>query len=414
MSTCKLYRAQVEALGSLRPGSILCGGVGTGKSRTSLAFFFCSIGGGKIDFETGEILEPMHDSKRLVILTTARKRDTLEWSREMAIFGLSEGSEGVCDVTVDSWNNIKKYETVKGAFFILDEQRLVGSGAWVKAFYKIAKANQWILLSATPGDTWLDYAPVFIANGFYANITEFRAQHVIYKRFRNYPQVDRYVGVKHLEALRKKLLVDIPLERETRRHHEYCVAEHDRMALKGVWKKRWNPFENAPIKTASELCQVLRRLVSTDPSRRAELEAILAKHDRLIIFYNYNYELELLKEILREDGREFAGWNGQQHDLLPEGESWAYLVQYTAGAEGWNCTSTNVIVYWSMNYSYKVMEQSAGRIDRLNTEYTDLYYYYLTSRAPIDLKVRAAVAEKKNFSEAAFARSSAGRRLTEG
>ena len=352
----------------------------------------------------------MRNPKRLVILTTARKRDTLEWSREMAIFGLSEGSEGVCDVTVDSWNNIKKYETVKGAFFILDEQRLVGSGAWVKAFYKIAKGNQWILLSATPGDTWLDYAPVFIANGFYANITEFRAQHVIYKRFRNYPQVDRYVGVKHLETLRKKLLVDIPLERETQRHHVYCVAEHDRMALKAVWKKRWNLFEDAPIKTASELCQVLRRLVSTDPSRRRELEAILMKHDRLIIFYNYNYELDLLREILREDGREFAEWNGQQHEHLPEGESWAYLVQYTAGAEGWNCTTTNVIVYWSMNYSYKIMEQSAGRIDRLNTEYTDLYYYYLTSRAPIDLKVRAAVAEKKTFSEAGFARSSACRR----
>lgn len=410
MGACKLYRAQVEALGSLRPGSILCGGVGTGKSRTSLAFFFCCVCGGEIDFETGEIIAPMRDPKRLVILTTARKRDTLEWSREMAIFGLSEGSDGVCDVVVDSWNNIKKYESVKDAFFILDEQRLVGSGVWVKAFYKIAKANQWILLSATPGDTWMDYAPVFIANGFYANITEFRSEHVIYKRFRNYPQVDRYVGVKQLEALRKKLLVDIPFERETRRHHMYCVAEFDRAAMKSVWKDRWNPFEDAPIKTASELCQVLRRLASTDPSRRTELEAILAKHDRLIIFYNYNYELNLLREILTEDGREFAEWNGQHHDRLPEGESWAYLVQYAAGAEGWNCTSANAIVYWSMNYSYKIMEQSAGRIDRLNTEYTDLYYYYLTSRAPIDLKVRAAVAEKKTFSEAGFARSSACRK----
>ena len=334
MGACKLYKAQIEALGSLRPGSILCGGVGTGKSRTSLAFFFCSVCGGEIDFETGEITAPMRNPKRLVILTTARKRDTLEWSREMAIFGLSEGSEGVCNVTVDSWNNIKKYEAVKGAFFVLDEQRLVGSGAWVKAFYKIAKNNQWILLSATPGDTWMDYAPVFIANGFYANITEFRSAHVIYKRFRNYPQVDRYVGVKRLEALRKKLLVDIPFERETRRHHEYCMGEYNRTALKEAWKTRWNPFENGPIKTASELCQVLRRLVSTDPSRRDLLDSILAKHDRLIVFYNYNYELDLLREILREDGREFAEWNGRQHDRLPEGETWAYLCSTRRGPRG--------------------------------------------------------------------------------
>lgn len=408
----ELYPAQVSAIEALRPGSILCGGVGTGKSRTSLAFFFSKICDGKL--EGGEIKAPIRHSKRLVIITTARKRDTNEWSREMAIFGLSEGSEGACQVDVDSWNNIKKYADVRDAFFIFDEQRLVGSGAWVKAFYKIARSNQWILLSATPGDTWLDYAPVFIANGFYRNITEFKHEHVVYKNFRNFPQIDRFVGVKHLEKLRDEILVDIPYERETERHHVYCVADYSRERYKRVWKERWNEFEDCPVETASELCQLLRRIVSTDLSRRSELEAILAMHDRMIIFYNYNYELDLLREILREDGRETREWNGHQHDRLPEGEQWAYLVQYTAGAEGWNCTSTNVVVYWSMNYSYKIMEQSAGRIDRLNTEYRDLWYYYLTSKAPIDLRVKAAVAEKKTFSEAAFARGAGGRRLTKG
>lgn len=407
-----LYKAQVDAIETLRPGSILCGGVGTGKSRTSLAFFFSKICDGAL--KGGEIEAPIRHAKRLVIITTARKRDTNEWGREMAIFGLSEGSEGVCRVDVDSWNNIKKYQDVREAFFIFDEQRLVGSGAWVKAFYKIARSNQWILLSATPGDTWLDYAPVFIANGFYRNITEFKHEHVVYKNFRNFPQIDRFVGVKRLEELRDNVLVDIPYERETERHHVYCVADYSRERYKRVWKERWNEFEDCPVETASELCQLLRRIVSTDLSRRAELEAILARHDRMIIFYNYNYELELLREILREDGRETREWNGHRHDRLPEGEQWAYLVQYTAGAEGWNCTSTNVIVYWSMNYSYKIMEQSAGRIDRLNTEYRDLWYYYLTSKAPIDLRVKAAVAEKKTFSEAAFARGAGGRRLTKG
>lgn len=407
-----LYKAQVDAIETLRPGSILCGGVGTGKSRTSLAFFFSKICDGTL--KGGEIEAPIRHAKRLVIITTARKRDTNEWSREMAIFGLSEGSEGVCRVDVNSWNNIKKYADVRDAFFIFDEQRLVGSGAWVKAFYKIARSNQWILLSATPGDTWLDYAPVFIANGFYRNITEFKHEHVVYKNFRNFPQIDRFVGVKKLEQLRDKILVDIPYERETERHHVYCVADYSRERYKRVWKERWNEFEDCPVETASELCQLLRRIVSTDLSRRAELEAILARHDRMIIFYNYNYELEMLREILHDDGRETREWNGHRHDRLPEGEQWAYLVQYTAGAEGWNCTSTNAIVYWSMNYSYKIMEQSAGRIDRLNTEYHDLWYYYLTSKAPIDLRVKAAIEQKKTFSESAFARGVDGRKLTKG
>ena len=189
---------QLLALEQLKSGSILCGGVGSGKSRTSLAYFTVK------ECKGGLNGEPMKDPKNLYIITTAKKRDSKEWEDEFPPFPFDE-----IDICIDSWNNIGKYADVKDSFFIFDEQRLVGSGAWVKAFLKISKSNHWILLSATPGDTWMDYIPVFIANGFYKNRTEFIRRHVVYSRFAKFPKVDHYVETGRLLRLRKSILVNM-------------------------------------------------------------------------------------------------------------------------------------------------------------------------------------------------------------
>lgn len=391
---------QLEAIGKMRNGCILNGDVGTGKSLTSIAYYVQENGG-----VLGKDYTPMKNPQDLYIITTARKRDTLEWEGELANFLLSTHADinyYKNKVVVDSWNNIGKYVDIKDAFFIFDEQRLVGTGAWVKAFYKIAEKNRWILLSATPGDTWMDYIPVFVANGFYKNKTEFIREHVIYSRYTKYPKVDRYMNTGRLVRLRDRILIDMKFERQTVRHDEDVYVRYNIDAYKDMIRNRWDIWNDRPFKTANELCYAMRRLVNSDLSRQIALLEIVEKHPRAIIFYNFDYELDILKNLYYGEDVEIAEWNGHKHQPVPDGDKWIYLVQYTAGCEGWNCIKTDTIIFYSQNYSYKVMAQAAGRIDRLNTPYTDLYYYHLKSRSGIDLAISRALSSKKRFNETKF------------
>lgn len=390
---------QLDAVNRMHNGCILCGGVGSGKSRTSLAYYYKEQGG-QLDSED---YVKMKNPRDLYIITTARKRDDLEWEEELIPFYISTDPElslyKDLKVTIDSWNNIKKYSNVCGAFFIFDEQRVVGSGAWVKAFLKITKKNQWILLSATPGDNWSDYIPVFIANGFYRNKSEFTNEHIMYSRFTKYPKIDRYLNTGRLVRLRNQILIDMDFNRQTVSHHEDIYVKYNISKYKDAIRKRWDPYKDEPIQQASGLCYVLRRIVNEDISRQDALLEILEKHPKLIVFYNFDYELDILRAIQDVEDVEVAEWNGHKHQPVPDGDRWVYLVQYTAGCEGWNCVKTDTIVFFSQNYSYKVMQQASGRIDRLNTPYKELYYYHFKSRSGIDLAISKALSEKKKFNE---------------
>ena len=408
-----LDEAQRQALQEMHNGCILCGGVGSGKTRTALAYYHCYIGKGRLKPK----FEPMTEHVDLYVITTAATRDRFGWEKEMASFLLmdektkevSESGEpsdiygGKVKVVVDSWNNIKKYVGIENAFFIFDEQRVVGSGVWVKSFLKIAKVNRWILLSATPGDKWIDYAPVFVANGFYENLTEFRQTHVNMQKRGTFWTISGYWNTRKLERLRDRLLVELPVERETVQHHIDIWCIWDRELYRQIMKTRWDPWKNEPLDNASGLCQALRKVVNTNVSRANALIEILEEHPKAIIFYNYNYELDLLKELLLPMyGEELIGeWNGQKHQDIPSGNKWVYLVQYFAN-EGWQCTRTDTMIFWSQNYSYKTMIQAAGRIDRRNTSYKDLYYYHLKSKAPIDLAIGRALNDKKQFNEGRY------------
>lgn len=403
MAGVSLYDYQVDALGKMHNGCILCGGVGSGKSRTALAYFYARHGG-KVNTEEYVF---MTDKKipTLYIITTAFKRDSGEWEQELLPFLLSTDralNPYHNRVIIDSWNNIKKHENAINSFFIFDEQRVVGNGEWVKSFLKIAKSNEWILLSATPGDKWEDYIPVFIANGFYENKTQFNREHIIFSRWVKYPKVDRYLNVGRLMRLRDRILIDMDFERRTISHHIYLSVEYDKETYTAILKNRWNIYKNEPISNAADLCRLLRKLINLDPSRFETVIQIVENHPRSIIFYNYDYELYALIELFASEGIEYAQWNGHKHQPIPEGDEWVYLVQYNAGAEGWNCIKTDTIIFFSQNYSYKIMTQAAGRIDRLNTPYVDLYYYHLKSNSSIDNAIYATLKKKKKFNETRF------------
>lgn len=425
--TAKLYPHQEKAVNDLSNGKVLVGGVGSGKSITAAAYYM-----------------KQEAPKDVYVITTARKRDDLDWDKEFIRFGVGKSQDATVAgvLTVDSWNNIGKYTSIHGAFFIFDEQRIVGSGAWVKAFLHIAKSNNWILLSATPGDTWLDYAPIFIANGHFKNITQFKREHVVYNTFSKFPKVDRYVGVNKLVKLRNSLLVQMPMVRHTTRHLTYVPVDHDKERLHKVMVQRWHVFEERPLRDVSELFVVSRKLVNGDPSRLDAVKCLMEKHDKLIVFYNHNPELEQLRKLAHlgsEVGHQgsnssttqsgspshviestsagtpsgsqagstsdsskkgtfaVAEWNGHKHEPVPKTDRWVYLVQYAAGAEGWNCVETDAMVFYTLTYSYKQWHQAFGRIDRLNTPFKDLYYYALISDSWLDKAIRKSLKEKKNF-----------------
>jgi len=389
---------QKKALGELKDGSILQGGVGSGKSRVGMAYYVLTE----------------KDKQDIYVITTAKKRDSMDWTTEAARFGVGKTRDSTIAgvLTIDSWNNIEKYVGVENAFFIFDEQRLVGAGKWSKSFLKIAKRNRWIMLSATPGDTWLDYIPVFVANRFYKNRTEFKREHVIYKPFSKYPVVERYVGVNRLVRQRNQILVHMPYARQTVRHAVKVWCEYDEKKMARISHGRWNFFDDRPIDNVSEMFLLMRRVANSDPSRKRELLRLMEKHPRLIVFYNFNFELDIIRTILPIKNVaygetalvqasnlpfEYAEWNGHKHEAIPSGEKWVYAVQYVAGSEGWNCTTTDTTVFWSLPYSYKVWEQAHGRIDRMDTPYIDLYYYILRSKALIDHAIWRSLMSKQNF-----------------
>ena len=411
--TIQLFDHQLDALSRIDNGCILYGGVGSGKSITAIAWYYLLNDGSMETLQGGEYIPMSDPPKDLYIITTARKRDTKEWDGELLPFLLTPwvDENGVKQqlysnkVVIDSWNNIEKYVGVTDAVFIFDEQRVVGYGAWTKSFLRITKANTWILLSATPGDSWSDYIPVFIANGFYRNKTEFNQQHVVMKPFSKFPQIDRYINTQRLVRLRNKILVDMEFSRKTVRHSIPVRCEYDIDAYKAISRDRWNPYTNSPVMNVSELCSLWRRSVNEDPSRAEHVLDICRHRDRVIIFYNFDYELDILRELPYDDDVQVAEWNGHKHQEIPDSKRWVYLVQYTAGAEGWNCVKTDTIIFYSQTYSYKTLEQSMGRIDRLNTPYRDLYYYHFKSIAPIDIAIARALKNKKKFNETRYVSS---------
>lgn len=393
-----LYDHQRQAIDRMFSGCIVNGGVGSGKSRVSLFYYFKENGG----WIEGSDYKPMKNPQDLYIITTAAKRDKLEWEGELSYFRLCKDpalNYYKNKVVIDSWNNIKKYVAIEKAFFIFDEDRVCGSGAWVKAFYKIAAKNNWIILSATPGDQWSDYIPVFIANGFYRNKTEFAREHVIFSRFTKYPKIEHYINTGRLLRQRNQILIDMDFERHTVPHHEDVYVRYDISQYKDAIRTRWDPFKKEPMQQASTLCYVLRRIVNTDESRQTAVMELAERHPRMIIFYNFDYELDILKNLYYGEDVVIAEWNGHKHESIPDCEKWIYLVQYTAGCEGWNSIKTDTIIFYSQNYSYKVMQQASGRIDRLNTPFKDLYYYHLKTRSGIDLAISKALSQKKQFNE---------------
>lgn len=370
---------QLETLDKLSSGSILFGGVGSGKTLTALAFW-----------------QKYYFDYKLYVITTPKKRNEGDWQEEAKWLEIE-------DITVDSWNNITKYSSVNTkSFFIFDEQRAIGSGKWANTFVKIARKHPWILATGTPGDGWMDYVPVFLANNFFKYRTEFYDEHVEFDRYAKFPLIKKFHNESKLNSLRDKILIKMDFERETTRDRIYVDTDYDEEVYNKIMNTRWDPVKQVPISTPAQFASVLRRTVATYFDREFHARWIMQATPRIIVFYNFNYERDILISIANKLEKYWAEYNGHHHDPIPTTDEWIYLVNYRAGAEGWNCITTDTILFYSPNYSYKAMEQSEGRIDRMNTEYKVLRYYYLRSNSSIDKKIFKTIKERKEFNESAW------------
>jgi hypothetical protein len=346
----ELMEHQLDAVNNLGNGKVLWGVTGSGKSAVVLEYYM-----------RNEAPRP------IIVITTAKKRDSLDWYGEAAKFGVSVEPQfsRAGAITVDSWNNIKNYRGVVGAFFVFDEQRVVG-------------------------------------HGYYTNITDFKLQHVVYEPFTTFPKVKMYLDESRLEKLRNDVLVEMPYQAYTKRVKNYMPVSYDKDLFDQVWDKRWHVYEDRPLKDAAERWRVGRRVVNSDQSRVEFIWDLIHKgvHDKVIVFYNFDYELEILRGLA--DMFVVAEWNGHRKNLVPDEGPWIYLVQYNSGAEGWNCTTANAMVFYSMTYSYRTFIQAQGRIDRLDTPFKTLYYYVLVADCITDKAVKRALDQKKNFNERRF------------
>lgn len=401
-----LDEEQIAAIDKMFNGCILVADVGVGKSRTAIGYYLFKVCKGGAMLNGKLLYSEMASPRDLYIITTAKKRDDHEWLDECSRFLIGpdrENSHSGVKVTVDSWNNIQKYKKVYGAFFIFDEQRLVGSGPWVKAFLDISRKNQWVLLTATPGDVWKDYIPVFVANGFYRNRTDFMQQHAIYAPWVKFTKIIGYRDKGRLISYRNRIQVHMKKKVEKLKCEETKIVAYNKPLYLKVWKDRQNPFDNdCPIEDTGTLFFLLRKVVNSDSSRVKATMSILEECKKAIIFYNHDYELDILKQMCKSMRMPYSEWNGHKHESLLTGDKWIYLVNYAAGSEGWNCVTTDTIIFYSLNYSYRTMVQAAGRIDRRDSPYENLFYYYIRSSAPIDLAIHRALDAKANFNEKEF------------
>lgn len=408
MAGVELRDFQKDCVAQLRSGKVLAAGVGAGKSVMALYWYVSTqCRTRRSRNQVGELFRILKGSPDLVVITTAKKRDSGEWSEEFARFALKEGVNhgmGGVTVTVDSWNNIGKYvDADRNTVFIFDEQRAIGHGAWSKAFVRIARSHPWIMLSATPADDWKDWCPVMVADGFYRNRTDFFRRHAIYSRYTTYPKITSWYDTHQLEVVRDRILVTCEVPRQTERHDIELGTGYNKTAVKTMMKERVDPETGEPFMNASQLCYAIRKVVNCDPSRMDMARDVFEDHGRVIVFYSLRAELELIHMAAGMAGiSEVGAYNGSTHDEVPTGNRWVYAVQYNAGAEGWNCTTCNTILFWDLPYSYRQLEQAKGRIDRLNTPYRNLFYYSMTSNAKIDLAIKRALRLKKDFNAAAF------------
>lgn len=146
------------------------------------------------------------------------------------------------------------------------------------------------------------------------------------------------------------------------------------------------------------------RMLASSSDKYAALEDLInSTSDRLIVFYNFNQELEGLKQVCTKCGRPYSVINGQTKDFkaYENFEDSVTLIQYQAGAMGLNLQLANKLAYFSPPISCDLWMQSKKRIHRLGQD-RPCFYYTLMMKGSIEVKIYDALERGEDYTDELF------------
>lgn len=220
-------------------------------------------------------------------------------------------------------------------------------------------------------------------------------------------------GYKNVERLKHKLhehgaifmksedVFDLPAKIDTR-VNVYCTPAYRKFRQKSIVKIDGVEFVGDNILTKMLYERMLCGSYNSDKIAALK-DLIESTEDRLIIFYNFNGELEVLRDLCASVERPVSIICGNIKDLssYEKSKDSVTLVQYQAGAMGLNLQKSNKIVYFTPPLSSEFFEQSKKRIHRIGQDRT-CFYYYLICSGSIEEKIYRTLAMRKDYTERLF------------
>lgn len=144
-----------------------------------------------------------------------------------------------------------------------------------------------------------------------------------------------------------------------------------------------------------------RQLCNSKDKQQAFIDLINSINDRVVVFYNFDSELDTLKTLVKD--RPIAEVNGHTNteQIYHDNDNCVLFVQYQAGARGLNLQDGNKIIYYSLTLSSDLFEQSKKRIHRIGTKYP-CFYWILQTKDSVEESIYKSLNRQEDYNEELF------------
>lgn len=366
----------------------------------------CGVGKGFISLEWARGTK----KSNVLVITQASKVKSNDFVEEAKLLD-EKWYNSQSSFTVVSWNSLAKWlkehqsENFADYAIIADEiQRIKNySTGMGKSFLKIASHTKcWAGFTATPGESWIQMMPYFVACGFVKHKTDFTNKFCVTQSFKGYIEI---IGYNHEEVL-NKWWSGITYFPDTKEMEKQLPSEtHKVVHFKAptgyakVLKTKTRLDTDEFIDTSMAMCHYLRQLCCSKEKVEWLKEFVESLDTSCVVFYTYIEEGEKIKEALK--GVKIWEINGKKHDIPTAdtiGKHDVVLAQWESGSASLNLQFMNYWVSFSPCYSLTTSCQSRGRIKRIG-QTKPMFYYYLKTDHTIENDIYKALKEKRDFSE---------------